>query len=149
MSHQIFLISLRAAFQNDDAVREELAEAIHRSGGFILMAAGDAGLVAAFDDRRAGFFQQHRAVETCGGLNLNPHGRAADKLRQLFAANVAAQLASRTPAAPAPAEPASAAPDTRSSPRHRPLTWHRPVAPHPADATGVSISLQHNARGTP
>ena len=95
MSHQIFLISLRAAFQNDDAVREELAEAIHRSGGFILMAAGDAGLVAAFDDRRAGFFQQHRAVETCGGLNLNPHGRAADKLRQLFTANGINQLPNR------------------------------------------------------
>ena len=142
MSHQIFLISLRAAFQNDDAVREELAEVIYRSGGFVLMAAGDTGLIAAFDDQWACCFQQHRAVETCGGLSLDPNGRAADKLRQLFAANVAAQLASRTLTSPA-------LENTRSTPRHRPLTWHRSGAPHPADATGVSISLQPHARGTP
>lgn len=142
MSHQIFLISLRAAFQDDDAVREELAESIHRSGGFILMAAGVAGLIAAFDDQWASFFQQHRAVETCGGLSLDPNGMAAGKLRQLFAANIAAQLAAHTPAASAPQ-------DTRTTPRHRPLTWHRSTAPHPADATGVSISLQPHARGSP
>lgn len=142
MSHQIFLIHLRAAFQGDDAVREELAEAIHRSGGFILMAAGAAGLIAAFDDQWVGYFQKHQAVETCGGLSLDPQGKAADKLRRLFAANVAAQLASRTPAVPAPQ-------DTHTTPRHRPLTWHRSMALHPADATGVSISLQPHARGSP
>ena len=143
MSHQIFLISLSAAFQDDDTVREELAETIHRCGGFMLMAAGEAGLIAAFDDQWAPLFQKHKAVETCGGLSLDPNGRAANKLRQLFAANVAAQLANREPAAPAAPQ------DTRSTPRHRPLTWHRSTAPHPADATGVSISLQPHSRGSP
>ncbi len=145
MSHQIFLISLRAAFHDDEAVREELAETVHRHGGFILMAAGTGGLIAAFDDQWAPFFQQHKAVETCGGISLDPNGRAADKLRRLFAANVAAQLASCEPTA-APDSPAQEAPTT---PRHRPLTWHRSVATHPADATGVSISFQLPSRGSP
>ena len=142
MSHQIFLISLRAAFQDDDAVREEMAETIHRCGGFILMAAGAAALIAAFDDQWLPLFQKHKAVETCGGLNLDPNGLAADKLRQLFAANVAAQLAHRDPATLAPQ-------DTRTTPRHRPLTWHMSTTTHPADATGVSITLQPHLRGSP
>ena len=138
VSHQIFLISLRPTFQDDDTVREELAETVLRYGGFILMAVGAGGLIAAFDDQWAPFFQQHKAVEACGGLSLDPNGRAADKLRQLFAANVAAQLAS--------CEPTDlAAQDT--PPRHRPLTWHGSTAMHPADASGVSISLQPHSRG--
>lgn len=148
MAHQIFLISLRAAFHNDEAVREELAETVHRYGGFILMAVGAGGLVAAFDDQWAPSFQQHKAVETCGGISLNPHGRAADKLRRLFAANVAAQLASCEPTA-APVPSVAPAQDNPTTPRHRPLTWHRSVATHPADATGVSISLQPPSRGSP
>lgn len=142
MSHQIFLLSLHAASQEDDSVREELADAIHRCGGFILMATGTGALITAFDEQWAGRFRRHPAVEHCGALNLDPHKRAADKLRQLFAANVAAQLASRDPVA-------APTPDTRTAPRHRPLTWHRPATPHPADATGVCISLQHHARGSP
>lgn len=140
MSHQIFLISLRATFQDDDTVREELAETVLGYGGFILMAVGAGGLIAAFDDQWAPFFQQHKAVETCGGLSLDPNGRAADKLRQLFAANVAAQLANCEPTDPS-------VQDTHTTPRHRPLTWHRPTATHAADASGVSISLQPRLRG--
>lgn len=138
MAHQIFLISLHAAAQDDDAARDDLAETVHRVGGFVLMAAGAAALITAFDEKWVPLFKQHAAVESCGGLNLNPNGAAADKLRHLFAANVAAQLAAR--AGPETEVPAQ-------GPRHRPLVWHRPASPHPAHATGISVSTQPIARG--
>jgi hypothetical protein len=138
MSHQIFLISLHAASEDDDAVREELAEIVHRVGGFVLMAAGASALITAFDEQWLPLFKRHPAVEFCGALQLDPNGAAADKLRHLFAANVAAQLASRAGSA-AEAPPQGA--------RHRPLVWHRPASFNPANATGVSVTTQPIARG--
>jgi hypothetical protein len=140
MAHQIFLLSLSVSAQDDDTVREELAEAIHRVGGFILMAAGAGALIAAFDEQWQPWFRQHEAIEVCGALNLDPNGAAADKLRHLFAANVAAQLSSRT---------AAQASTDSASPRHRPLVWHRPATRHPLDDSGVRISTHSHSRGTP
>lgn len=147
MSHQIFLISLHAAAQDDDAAREELAEMVHRAGGFILMAAGAGALITAFDEQWLAIFKQHPAVDSCGALTLDPRGAAADKLRHLFAANVAAQLAGR---ARMPEQEIEAPP--AQGPRHRPLVWHRPALVHqPAHATGIRISstTQPTARGNP
>jgi hypothetical protein len=138
MSHQIFLISLHAAVQDDDGVRDDLAATVHRIGGFVLMAAGASALITAFDDQWLPLFRRHEAVEFCGALQLDPNGAAADKLRHLFAANVAAQLACRGGSegeVPAP------------GPRHRPLVWHRPASHHPAHATGISVTTQPTARG--
>jgi hypothetical protein len=138
MAHQIFLVSLHSASSDDDAVREELAELIHRWGGFILMAAGSDALITAFDEQWLHLLKRHDAVAFCGALSLDPNGAAADKLRRLFAANVAAQLVDRgNPASEAPA----------AGPRHRPLVWHRPALHHPANATGVRISTQPIPRG--
>lgn len=137
MAHQIYLISLLAARSQDDEVRDELAELIHHAGGFILMAAGADALVTAFDEQWLGAVRRHHAVAFCGAISLDPNGAAANKLRHLFAANVAAQLVERQAAAtPEPA-----------GPRHRPLVWHRPVFQSPANATGVSITTHPLARG--
>jgi hypothetical protein len=136
MAHQIFLISLRPTHCDDDAAREELAERVHRAGGFILMAAGAEALIAALDEAWLPLIKQHEAVAFCGGLQLDPQGAAAEKLRRLFAANVAAQLQARR-ADSAPLTPPTA---QAAGPRHRPLAWHRPVQQHPANATGVSIT---------
>ena len=138
VSHQIFLVSLHAAAQDDDAVREELAEMLHGIGGFVLMAAGASALITAFDEQWLSLFKRHVAVEFCGALQLDPNGAAANKLRHLFAANVAAQLASRVDV------PAEVPPP---GPRHRPLVWHRPVQQPPGYSTGISISTQPTARG--
>jgi hypothetical protein len=137
MSHQIFLIALKAAAHDDDAVRDELASLLHRLGGFVLMATASGALIAAFDDQWQPLFQRHAAVESCGALSLDPQGAAAAKLRHLFAANVAAQLAARgglEAGAPAP------------GPAHRPLVWHRPAQHRPDGATGIRISTQPVAR---
>ena len=139
VSHQIFLISLHAAAQDDDAVRDDIAETLLGIGGFVLMAAGAGALITAFDEQWLSLFKRHPAVAFCGALQLDPNGVAADKLRHLFAVNVAAQLASRVDV---PAEvPAP-------GPRHRPLVWHRPVFQPPGHSTGISISTQPHTRGT-
>jgi hypothetical protein len=141
VSHQIFIVSLHAALQDDDAVREDIAEILHRIGGFVLMAAGASALITAFDEQWLSLFKRHSAVEFCGALQLDPNGAAADKLRYLFAANVAAQLAGRVSV---PADPPAEAPQGI---RHRPLVWHRPVQQPPGHSTGISISTQTTARG--
>lgn len=138
MSHQIFIVSLHAAVQDDDAVREDIAEMLHGIGGFVLMAAGASALITAFDEQWLSLFKRHAAVEFCGALQLDPNGAAADKLRYLFAANVAAQLAGRVDVL-AEAPPQGV--------RHRPLIWHRPVQQPPGHSTGISISTQPTVRG--
>jgi hypothetical protein len=138
MSHQIFLVSLRSAAQDDDGARDELAELVLRVGGFVLMAAGASALITAFDEQWLPLFRRHDAVEFCGALQLDPHGAAADKLRRLFASNVAAQLAGRA---------SLQAEVPQQGPRHRPLVWHRPAPPQPAHFTGVSVSTQPTTRG--
>ena len=140
MSHQIYILSLHAAQASDDAVREELADLLQHIGGFVLMAVGSNALIAAFDERWLSSFRQHAAVAFCGALQLDPNGAAADKLRHLFATNVAAQLASRVDAG-------AAAPRAGVVP-HRPLVWHRPVQQPPGQFTGIRISTQHTPRGT-
>lgn len=135
MAHQIFLVSLYASHCDSDAVRDDLADVIHGVGGFVLMAAGSEALITAFDQQYLPVLERHEAVAFCGGLSLNPYGTAADKLRRLFAANVAAQLNARDVAGDEFSPSAQAA-----GPRHRPLVWHRPMPSHPARATGVSIT---------
>jgi len=138
LAHQIFLVSLQTSHCDNDAVREDIAEMVHGVGGFVLMAAGSEALITAFDEQWVPLFRRHEAVAFCGGLSLDPRGAAASKLRHLFAANVAAQLATREP----PPSSAQAA-----GPRHRPLVWHRPAFHDPASATGVSITTQPLRRG--
>lgn len=139
MAHQIFLISLHATHCNDDDVREELAQLIHNVGGYILMAAGQEALIAAFDEQWLPVLRRHEAVALCGGLNLDPNGAAADKLRHLFAANVAAQLRARA-ASDTPAQADTLSPARTAVPRHRPLVWHHPAQHAREPDSGVRIS---------
>ena len=137
MAHQIFLVSLQTSHCDSDAVREDIALMVHGVGGFVLMAAGSDALLAVFDEQWVPLFRRHEAVAFCGGLSLDPKGSAANKLRHLFAANVAAQLATREP---------TASSARAAGPRHRPLVWHRPAFHDPASATGVSITTQPSQR---
>ncbi|MBR0656485.1 hypothetical protein [Plastoroseomonas arctica] len=142
MAVQIYLIHLRTSFQQDEDARGALADLTLQVGGFVLMATNAGSLIAAFDEQWVGFFRQHRAVEFCGAVNVDPSGAAASKLRDLFAANVAAQLAGR-PAANAGATGRDGAA------RHRPLRWHRPSEPPAMNDSGISISTRHHARHHP
>ena len=123
MAVQVYLVHLQDDHQHDEA-RSAVADLTNQVGGFVLMATSAGSIIAAFDERWVPAFKQHRAVAFCGAVNVNPQGAAAAKLQEMFAANVAAQLASR--------EPAPAA----GVARYRPLRWHIPADPCGADAAG-------------
>lgn len=137
MSVQLFLVHLSEDARQDESVRVALADLTHQVGGFILMATADS-LIAAFDEQWVPAFKQHRSVAFCSGVTLDPNGAAVKKLQQMFAANVAAQLAGRQP---------QAAPQASGGARHRPLRWHAQMDPRGADSTGVRIATQLNPRG--
>jgi hypothetical protein len=118
MAVNTYLVHLHDEHQDDDASRDDVAELIARLGGFMLMATSAGSLIAAFDERHLGQVKAHRSVAFCGGVSLDPRGRAADRLSALFARNVAAQLVTRQ------AEPRSpAGPQPEFPPGYRPLRW--------------------------
>ena len=120
MAVNTYLVHLHEEHLDDDDSRDDVADLITRLGGFMLMATSAGSLIAAFDDQHLGRVKAHRAVSLCGGVSLDPKGRAADRLRAMFARNVAAQLVARQP------EPQTLAPPPRPEfpVGYRPLRWH-------------------------
>lgn len=113
MPTQMFLVQPRA--RDDDAAREEIAAFIAQRGGFVLMATSYGSLIAAFDDVHLDTVKHHALVDFAGGVTLDPSAPGAAALQQLFAQNVAAQLADRDN----PLERAEAV----FPPGYRPLSW--------------------------
>lgn len=121
MAVQIYLLHLHDAHQGEDG-RAAVADHVNQVGGFVLMATSAGSVVAAFDEQWVPALKRHQAVASCGAVTINPHGAAADRLRAMFAANVAAQLRDRGPAT-------TARPATAAGPAgYRPLQWHLPSA---------------------
>ncbi len=119
MAVQTYLIQLKTDREGDAGAREALADAIAGIGGFILMATGAGMIIPAFDDSNKARISGDPAVALCSGVTLNPRGAAAEKLKHLFARNVAAQLATRgAPAAQTAQEPSF-------PPGYRPLRWQQ------------------------
>lgn len=125
MAVNTYLVHLRDHAHDDDSARESVAELIHRVGGFILMATNAGSLIAAYDEQYAGLLSGHRSVAFTSGVSLNLQGEAAEKLRAMFAHNIAAQLAARGgEAAPtAPSLPPNSLPAG-----YRPLRWRERFA---------------------
>jgi len=115
---------------DDESARESVAELIHSCGGFILMATNAGSLIAAFDEQFVGHLAAHRAVAFTSGVSLNPNGKAGEKLRALFAHNVAVQLAARDidpSGGVVAATPASVSAESLP-PGYRPLRWRERFA---------------------
>lgn len=156
MAVQIYLVHLSQDHQRDDQASAALADLTSQVGGFVLMATNAGSLILAFDEQWLPLFRQHRAVEFCGAVRVDPSGAAAERLRNLFASNVAKQLAGRSLATDAAyaadatdaagaTGAAGAAGATGAAARHRPLQWHLPQASEPA--SGSSFGTQRRARG--
>jgi len=120
MAVQIYLVHPKD--NADDGARATIAEYIAARNGFILMASSYGSLIVAFDERYLSAIQSHHLVNFVGGVTLDPNAPGAAALRQLFAQNVALQLASRGAAAPATGDSAQATED-RFPPGYRPLRW--------------------------
>jgi hypothetical protein len=118
MSVQMYLVHPRNS--GDERTREEIAEFIALRNGFILMATSYGSIIAAFDELYVDALRTHSAVQFVGGVTLNPEGRAAAELKDLFARNVALQLAERAAQQPYSA-PASNPQSLAYSPGYRSL----------------------------
>lgn len=114
MAVNSYLVQPHPHALSDDDARMEVAELINRVGGFILMTTDSGSLIAAFDEQFVSLIKAHRAVEFCGGVTLDLKGAAAERLRLMFARNVAAQLGKQVGADGSPEYPAG----------YRPLRWY-------------------------
>jgi hypothetical protein len=119
MAVDTYLVHLLDEHQDNDASRGDVAALIAQLGGFMLMATSAGSLIAASDEQHLGHVRAHHAVAFCGGVTLNPKGPAADRLRAMFARNVAAQLTTRQTARSSPTSQAR----PEFPPGYRPLRW--------------------------
>lgn len=117
MAVQMYLVHPKNP--EDDSVRQGIVEWIARRGGFVLMATSYGSLIVAMDEKWVELARAQPAVDFIGGVTLNPNGPLAAHLQQIFAQNIAAQLAERGLAEPA------AKPEDRLPPGYRPWTWTR------------------------
>lgn len=118
MAIQMYLIQPKNT--EDESVRELLGEFVFRRGGFVLMATSHGSLIVAMDEAHVGAVRQQPHVDFVGPVQLDPNGKLTAHLQQLFAENVAAQLAGRK------VTETTVSNDTnRFPPGYRPLRWDR------------------------
>ena len=80
--------------ENDEA-RASIAEFIASRKGYILMATSYGSLIVAFDEQHQDAVRRHPLVEFIGGVRLDPQAPGAAALQQMFAQNLATQVAER------------------------------------------------------
>lgn len=124
MAVQMYLVHPK--HNEDDQARESIGELVANLQGFILMATSYGSLIIALDERYADTVRAHPQVEFVGGVTFNPDGPAAERLKRLFAQNVAAQLASRGMAGPGAGRPGRQPQPEAFPPGYRPLRWPLP-----------------------
>jgi hypothetical protein len=119
MAVQMFLIHPKN--NEDERIREILGEFVFRRGGFVLMATSHGSLIVAMDEIHVESVRKQPGVDFVGPVRLDPNGKLAAQLQQMFAENIAAQLADRVTTRPE-VSPGDA---SRFPPGYRPLRWNR------------------------
>lgn len=89
MAMQMYFVSYKSGFTQQTS--HSIQQLVHDRGGFILMVTRT-GQVIALDDAEAPKIGAHPEVKCIGGVTLNPHGAAAQRLQQIFADNLAKQV---------------------------------------------------------
>ena len=123
MAVQMYLVHPKE--NDDDQVRERIAEFIARRGGFVLMATSHGSLITAFDDSHIDAVRAHELVEFASGVTLNLDAPGAAALQRVFSENVAAQLAERgvIPGRPGTTGDPSSVVARGFPPGYRPMRW--------------------------
>lgn len=116
MAIQIYLVHPKD--NTDDNARAVIADSIVSCQGFIMMASTHGSLIAAFDEQYLAAIKSHHMVDFVGGVTLDPNSPGSDALRQLFARNVAMQLASN-----GAASSSGNSDQANFPPGYRPLRW--------------------------
>ncbi len=89
MAMQMYFISYRGDFSQQTS--REIQQLVHDRGGFILMVT-KTGQVVVLDDAEAQSAAKHPSIKSIGGVTLNPHGVAAERLQRIFAENLSKQV---------------------------------------------------------
>jgi hypothetical protein len=89
MAMQMYFVSLRGEFSQEAS--REVQKLVHDRGGFILMVA-KTGQVVVLDDSEVPLVSKHNSVRSVGGVTLNPHGFAAERLQRIFTENLSNQV---------------------------------------------------------
>ena len=89
MATQMYFISFRCQFNQQ--VSHEIQQLVHDRGGFILMVT-KTGQIVVLDDSQVPVITKHPNVKSMGGVTLNPHGVAAERLQRIFAENLSKQI---------------------------------------------------------
>jgi hypothetical protein len=89
MSMQMYIITLKGGFSQDAS--RDVQRHVRHLGGYILMVTTN-GPIVAIDDSRSAAVNRHPAIAYMGAVTLNPHGRAAQALQNLFAENLSKQI---------------------------------------------------------
>lgn len=89
MATQMYFIAFRNQFNQQTS--HEIQQLVHDSGGFILMVTRT-GQVVVVDDSQVPLITKHPSVKSMGGVTLNPHGVAAQRLQRIFAENLSKQI---------------------------------------------------------
>jgi hypothetical protein len=85
----MYFIAFRGEFNPETS--RAVQQLVHERGGFILMVTRT-GQVVTLDDAQVPVVAKHSAVKSIGGVTLNPHGYAAERLQRIFAENLSRQL---------------------------------------------------------
>jgi len=89
MATQMYFIAFRNQFNQQTS--HEIQQLVHDRGGFILMVTRT-GQVVVLDDSQVPLITRHPSVKSMGGVTLNPHGIAAERLKRVFAENLSKQI---------------------------------------------------------
>ena len=89
MAMQMYFISYKSDFSQETS--RDIQQVVHDRGGFILMVTRT-GQVVALDDADAPMLGKHSGVKSIGGVTLNPHGLATERLQRIFAENLSKQI---------------------------------------------------------
>jgi len=89
MAMQMFLVGFNGEF--NQPMSRSVQHRIRQCGGYILMVMRT-GIIVALDDVQVPAVQSHPDVSLVGGITLNPHGYAAERLQHIFAENLSKQI---------------------------------------------------------
>jgi hypothetical protein len=89
MSMQMYFVVTSSELT--DATSREIQRYVRACGGLILIVTRNGPLVA-LDDAAVASVQRHPLVRFLGGVQLNPHGLAADRLQRVFTENLTKQV---------------------------------------------------------
>ena len=85
----MYFVAFRNQFTQQTS--HEIQQLVRDRGGFILMVTRT-GQVVVLDDSQVSFVTKHPSVKSMGGVTLNPHGIAAERLQRIFAENLSKQI---------------------------------------------------------